>query len=111
MPATAVVPARDELARRIAQADPERVVPGLYPGILKMAGRTLTGAGVVVMLSNAIAEHTRGPDGDNTSPPMYELLLMKLLPDFVHAIVDDEQVRADALAMLEKSAGPGRGHS
>ncbi|WP_371792922.1 hypothetical protein OG285_31800 [Streptomyces sp. NBC_01471] len=103
MPATTVIPDKDELSRRIAEADPDRVVPGLYPGILKMAGRTLSGSGVAVALSLAIAGHTRGPDGDNAPPPVYEALLMKLLPDFVNAIVDDEQVRADALATLEEA--------
>lgn len=101
MPATTVVPDRDELSHRIAEADPDRVVPGLYAGILKMAGRTLSGSGVAVALSLAIAEHTRGLEGDNTPPHVYEALLMKMLPDFVKAIVDDEQVRTDALATLE----------
>ncbi|MFG2210516.1 hypothetical protein [Streptomyces sp. NPDC048638] len=106
MPATTVIPDRDELSRRIAAADPDRVVPGLYPGILKMAGRTLNGSGVAVALSLAIAEHTRGPQGDHTPPRVYEALLMKLLPDFVNAIVDDEPVRTEALAKLE-AAHPG----
>lgn len=32
------------------------------------------------------------------------VLLMKCLPDFVNALVDDVQVRADALAVLEESS-------
>jgi len=105
MPATTVLPDRDELSLRLAEADPDRTAEGLYPGILKMAERTLSGSGVAVMLSLAIAEHMEERDyGDATN--VYTLRLLKLLPDFINAIVDDEQVRADALATLERSRRP-----
>ncbi|MEJ8650667.1 hypothetical protein WKI65_21840 [Streptomyces sp. MS1.AVA.3] len=74
----------------------------LYPGIINMAGRALSGSGVAVGLSLAIAEHLKGRDvGEATD--VYTVLLFKLLPNLINAIVDDEQVRADALATLEKA--------
>ncbi|MER5549846.1 hypothetical protein ABT072_47510 [Streptomyces sp. NPDC002589] len=102
MPATIVLPDRDEIARRIALADPERVAEGLYPGILKLAGRELQGSGVAVSLSLAIADHMKERDYGQTANVM-TVLFMKLLPGFVNALVDDEQVRGDALAILEEA--------
>jgi len=97
------MPDRDELSRRIAQADPDRAVAALYPGILKMAGRELQGSGVAVALSLAVSNHMRERDYGQTATVM-TALFMKCLPDFVDALVDDEQVRADALAILEEAS-------
>ncbi|MFJ4800885.1 hypothetical protein [Streptomyces murinus] len=74
----------------------------LYPGILKMAGRLLNGSGVAVALSLAVAEHIERPDY-GPAAAAFTVLLIKLLPGFVTALVDDEQVRTDALATLRES--------
>ncbi|MFC9626439.1 hypothetical protein ACFTXM_42985 [Streptomyces sp. NPDC056930] len=67
-----------------------------------MAGRKLSGSGVAVLLSLAIAEHMKERDYGKATHS-YAVLLMKLLPDFVNAIVDDEQVPGDALATLKEA--------
>ncbi|WP_416971655.1 hypothetical protein [Streptomyces sp. 4F14] len=102
MPATIVMPDRDEISRRIAQADPSGAARMLYPGILDMAGKELHGSGVAVGLSLVILNHMEEHDYGRTSVVMMTLL-KGLLPRFVTALVDDEQARADALAILEEA--------
>ena len=94
-PKTIVLPEREDMLRRLKSVlDEPHAVERFYPLILKDAGRELVGMGVVMMLQLAIADYTAG------MPPIMMAVVQMNVDDYITALVDDEEVRGDALAMM-----------
>lgn len=70
------------------------------PHLHKMGERELVGPGVVMGLSLAIYDFNQVTGG--SYPPLVIDGLNMMIPDFVKAIVDDPEVVADAMEILEK---------
>lgn len=93
-PKTIILPDREDMLRRLKSVmDEPHAVEQFYPLILKDAGRELVGMGVVMMLQLAIADYTAG------LPPVMGAMLQMRVDDYITALVDDEEVRNDALTM------------
>ena len=94
-PKTIILPDHEDMLRRLKSVmDEPHAVEQLYPLILKNAGRELVGMGVVMMLQLAIADYTAG------LPPIISILVQQRVDDYITALVDDEEVRNDALTMM-----------
>lgn len=95
--ATAPLPDQDEILRRLlAVDDSAHLTDGFYPHITKAAGRELSGMGVVMLLHLAVADYTAD------FPPAMSVVMLTRLEAFTRALVDDEQVLADALDALRQ---------
>jgi hypothetical protein len=98
---TTILPGRDDMERRLLAV---KVVTGsqhvqqkFVPLLLQEAGRQIDGPGVVMMLQLAFEEYT-----DSVVMPDYLFAeLQKHLKDFVEALIDDEEVKTDAITMIE----------
>lgn len=86
----------DMLARLISVNDDSHAVEQFYPLILKDAGRELVGSGVVLMLHLAIHDYTEG------MPPFMGALIQMSLKGYVEALIDDPEVKADALQFIDQ---------
>lgn len=94
-PKTITLPEREDMLRRLKSVmDEPHAVERFYPLILKNAGRELVGMGVVMMLQLAVADYTAD------LPPIMGTLVQMNVDDYITALVDDEEVRGDALAMM-----------
>lgn len=94
---TITLPEHDDMLRRLlAVEDDPHAQEQFYPLLLKSAGREQTGAGVVMMLTIAIQDYTEG------MPPVVRRVVQMRIREYVVALVDDPEVQADALALLEK---------
>ena len=94
-PKTTTLPEREEMMRRLKSVmDDSDAVENFYPLILKAAGSELVGMGVVMMLQMAIADFT----ADQT--PFMALVLQSSVDAYITALVDDEEVRNDALTKM-----------
>jgi hypothetical protein len=92
---TAVLPERDDmLARLKAVMDEPHAEQYLYPKLLKHAGQVKAPEGIALMFVLAIADYTAG------LPPTLGIALDFMLPRFVAAIVDDEDVRGETLEVI-----------
>lgn len=88
----AVLPERDEMMRRLILVHgDDHVIDGLHPYICsRLAGQELAGMGVVNAVLIAVHEYSDGS-------PILKVLTEDYIPGFIKALVDDEQVRQDAL--------------
>ena len=94
---TTVLPNADEMLRRLTEVfDDPHAKERLYPIILRSAECELAGIGVVLMLQLAIHDYALG------MPPFMGSLLQPYVPRYVEALVDDPDVKADAMAMIEQ---------
>jgi len=94
--ATLILPERDNMLRRLKTVlDDPHAEAGLYPRLLKHAGQQKAPEGVVLMFMLAIADYTAG------LPPTMELTLGIALPRFIGALIDDENLRQEALDFLQ----------
>jgi hypothetical protein len=92
---TAVLPERDDmLARLKAVMDEPHAEQYLYPKLLRHAGQTKAPEGIALMFVLAIADYTAG------LPASLGIALDFTLPRWVTAIVDDEDVRREALEVI-----------
>lgn len=93
------LPDRDDMLRRLKSVSEEKhAVEKLYPLMLKSAGRKLLGQGVVLMVYQAITEYA---EGNAMLAKIWELQAKHL----VTALVDDEEVRSDALRLVDDVEG------
>jgi hypothetical protein len=89
------LPARSVMLRRLKKVSNEQhVVNGLYPYILRHAGKDATAKGVVIIVKLAIRDYTQGFDRS------LKAIIMELSEDIVKALVDDQEVRKEALRAL-----------
>jgi len=89
------LPDADDMLRRLISVDDNpHKREKFYPIILKNAGRELAGMGVVNMFVFAIHDYTQG------MPPFMAVMLFDQIDDYVQALVDDEQAKAEALEMV-----------
>lgn len=94
---TIELPDLDEMRRRL-----ETVVldnhgrQNFVPRLLENAGRQLVGQGVVMMIQLAIYDYTKG------MPPIMSAMMQVQVKDLVIALVDDDEVKKDALDMIEQ---------
>jgi hypothetical protein len=93
---TVTLPERDDmLARLKGVMDEPHAAERLYPLLLGHAGEEKAAEGIALMFILAIADYTQG------LPPALGITLDLLLPRFVTAIVDDEDVRAATLEFIQ----------
>lgn len=89
------LPERDDMLRRLTAVDnTDHMIAGLYPLILKGAGQPKTALGVILLIQLAIFDYCAG------LPPVMGLALGMRLSEYVAALIDDEDVRGDALAEI-----------
>ncbi|MDJ0467093.1 hypothetical protein [Streptomyces sp. H27-C3] len=101
MPATTVLPDRDDFTRRLTAVDDEpHRVDELYPKVVARAGTRMTGPGFVMALQLAFAEYTK------EMPPVIAYALGKELGTYVRAVIDDPAARREALDTLGELASP-----
>jgi len=90
-----MLPRRDEMLRRLISAfDESHAIRNFYPLLLEHAGQEITGTGIVLMLTLAAADYTR------TMPSVVTQALYTRMSAFVNALVDDDEVRNEALQGL-----------
>ena len=95
------LPERDEMFRRLkAIMDDPHVVERLYPLMLRHAGQRKVALGVVNMVVMSITEYT-----DELPAPLSDIV-MKSAPDFVEALIDDEEVREEAMGIIRSALDP-----
>ncbi|MEU4506788.1 hypothetical protein [Streptomyces sp. NPDC024089] len=96
---TITLPDHDELLRRLKSVDdsPEKIAK-FYPAITDRAGSTLNGTGIAVTLALGAKKYLDG------QPQIVSAVVMRELPEYVCAIVDDPRVRQEALEVLAASA-------
>lgn len=93
-----VLPEREEMLTRLRSViDEPHTESGFYSLLLKYAGARKTGTGVSLILLLAVADYTED------QPPVIAVTIGLALPRFVAALVDDEEVAAQALAGLKMS--------
>lgn len=68
----------------------------LFPILLQSAGRELAGVGVVTMLHQALYDYTSGE-------PMLLPVTQLMIKPLIEVLVDDEQVKADALTFIDEA--------
>jgi hypothetical protein len=91
------LPGRDEMLRRLKTViGDQRTVDDFFTLIVKNAGKKLNGMGIVHMFYLATAEYSQ------TTLPMMARLLEFQAKQFITALVDDEEVRGDALRFIDK---------
>jgi len=97
---TTILPDRDDMERRLLTlkvvAGSQHVQQKFVPFLLNEANTPIDGNGVVMMLELAFEEYAPDLPGIDVFAE-----LQKHLKDFVEALIDDEEVKADALAMIE----------
>jgi hypothetical protein len=92
---TVTLPERDDmLARLKGVMDEPHAGQYFYPKLLKHAGQTKMPEGIALMFVLAIADYTAG------LPASLGIALDLMLPRWVAAIVDDEDMRAATLAVI-----------
>lgn len=96
---TTTMPSQEDIVSRLTSvsAQPE-FVQGFYPHVAKVAGRELAGPGVVMTLTLAIYDYTQ-----DMPVPMRRVMSAVLntnMAAYVEALVDDEQVKREALEMI-----------
>lgn len=90
------LPERDDMFRRLVQvADMEDLKENFYPKLIESAGRELVSSGVIIMFVGAIHDYAKIQGGTAG------ILLYQLLPDYIDAIVDDEEVAKSAKAYVQ----------
>jgi hypothetical protein len=90
------LPDVDEMMKRlIGVKDDPHVNDRLYPDICRMGGKEYYGLGVTMGLVLAIHDYSEG------MPPIVENVLLMYVPKYLEALIDDEQVRRDALEHFE----------
>ncbi|HMI09771.1 MAG TPA: hypothetical protein VK497_05255 [Candidatus Saccharimonadales bacterium] len=96
--ALTTLPDREDMLERLkGVTDDPYMVEGLFFQITSLlAGRQVAGAGVVNMLQLAF-----GLFCEDKSPETFGLLQGDM-DDYIKALVDDKQVRSDALAFMEE---------
>lgn len=93
---TIVMPNRDDMLRRLVGVmDEPHAQEGFYSIVLRSAGNELNGYGVVTMLTLALHDYS--------ALPMVKNIIQRMMPRFVEALVDDEEVRKDALHLIEEA--------
>lgn len=91
------LPEREDMLTRLRSVINEpHTEDGFYPLLLKCAGARRTGLGIAIMLLLAADDYTAG------IPPA-RVVINAALPRFVTVLVDDADVRAEALAALKMS--------
>lgn len=91
------MPDAEEMNRRLLAVDDNpHLVERFYPLVLKMAGKKLTGPGVVIDLTLAIYDYTEAL-GPVVATPM-----RLLIPTYVRALVPESSAaRKDTMAAVE----------
>jgi hypothetical protein len=85
------LPQRSEMYKRlVAVMEETHVVEQFYPLLLKHAGTQKVAKGVVIAILLGIDDYTRD------LPPYAQRILLKEVPAFVDAMVDDKGVAEDA---------------
>ncbi len=85
---------REEMLKRLLVVnDNNHAREHLYPLLLENANRELVAQGIVMMLVTTIFDYTED------IKPIRNLLLM-MAPDYIDAVVDDEEVATEAKAFL-----------
>ena len=98
------LPSGDEIVRRCSSiVTMDYMQARFLPHLHKLGGRELVGPGVVMALTLAIYDFTSA----GKFPPIVGTFLNMKVPDLVRAIVDDPEVVADAMEMLEEVEGQG----
>lgn len=91
------LPDADEITRRLTAVEDEpHLVANFYPLVASKGGRSINGMGVVLMLVLAIEDYSVG------LPPFMKGLLQANLRSYIEALVDDDEVKADALETLNR---------
>ncbi len=94
------LPSREEMLRRlIGVIDEPHLRERFFPLLLKSAGEERVPEGIILMLSLAIHDYTEG------MPPVMTKLMYMRLPEFIDALVKDEQVAAQTKALYKKTMG------
>jgi len=89
---TIVLPEIEEMQRRLISVDnTEYMSSKFYPLLTEYAGREMEILGVVHVLVLAVTIHSEG------KPPMFSKVLFMRLPEFVKALIDDEEMRSEIL--------------
>lgn len=88
---TVVLPSKEEMLERLLKVSGEcHLQNHLYPKLLQEAGQEKLPMGVVMMLELAIHDYTEG------MPPMVNILLNQQMPDFIDALIPDEEAAKEA---------------
>ena len=92
------LPDHDEMLRRLVSArDNPHYQERFYPLLLQNAGQEKVSMGVVMMFTLAIHDYGQG------MPPMVTNLVMRDVPDFIDALIDDKTVAQEAKDFLEQT--------
>ena len=93
---TVTLPQRDDMLARLKGVMNEpHAEHGFYPLLLRHAGQPKMPEGIALMFVLAITDYTRG------MPDALAMGLDLMLPRFVAAIVDDEDVRRETLEVIK----------
>ena len=94
-----IMPDHDEMMRRlIGVSDEPHTVQKLYPRICQMAGTEKIASGVVLALALAIQDYSEG------MAPGVENIVMRRIPKYLEALIDDEDVRCEAIEEYQAAA-------
>lgn len=94
---TIILPERDDMLRRLLEVeDNPHAQQKFYPILLQSAGQQRNGMGVIMMLQMAIHDYTVG------MPSVIAVAMQMLVKPYVEALVDDEEVKADAFKMIDE---------
>ncbi|WP_030894199.1 hypothetical protein [Streptomyces sp. NRRL F-5053] len=96
---TTTLPDREEIIRRLRQVHGEpHLSKHFYPAIAASSGERLTGRGIAMVMRLAVADYIT-----EDMPPQMALILERLLPEYVQALIDAPDVQAAALAAIRES--------
>jgi hypothetical protein len=92
------MPAEDEIQHQLERAfNDQHASEHLYPKIAKRcAGRNINGYGIVGMLREEIHVYSQ------ETRPVLAFQMELRLKDFIRALVDDDEAKADAISMIEQ---------
>jgi hypothetical protein len=92
-----VFPDREVMLQRLLQvSDSHHLIEHLYPKFLKEAGEQVVPAGVVTLIVFAISDYTNGlpfaTKYTNDLPSKTKAVLLRLVPEFIEAMIPDERL-------------------
>lgn len=92
------LPSEDEMLQCLLEVDDDsHLQERFYPKLLKQAGQQKVAMGVVMLLQIAIHDYTEG------MPASMGAIMNMRMPDFIDALVPDEEVAKEAKAFFEQT--------
>jgi hypothetical protein len=87
-----ILPDHDDMMRRLlAVCDLDHAIEHFYPRILRHAGKRKVATGVTLLLALAINDYCQD------LPPVVSASFNGMVPEFLAALIDDEEAREEAL--------------